>query len=47
MVRKEAPMEEPEDSSGITPEVLAEMQAAIERAMRGIRDHEAMRRAGG
>jgi hypothetical protein len=34
-----------EVSSRITPEMMAELQEAIERAMKGIRDAEAMRKA--
>jgi hypothetical protein len=33
------------DKSPIPPEVMAELQEAAERAARGIRDPEAMRRA--
>jgi hypothetical protein len=38
-------MGQPEESSQITPGMLDELRAAIERAMKGIRDPEAMRRA--
>jgi hypothetical protein len=38
-------MDQAEESSQITPEIMAELQAAIERAMKGIRDPEAMRKA--
>jgi hypothetical protein len=38
-------MDQPRDSSQFTPEIMAELQAAIERAMKGIRDPEAMRLA--
>jgi len=38
-------MDQPEASGRITPEMMAELQAAIERAMKGIRDPEAMRKA--
>ena len=38
-------MDQPEESGRITPEMMAELQAAIERAMKGIRDPEAMRKA--
>lgn len=38
-------MDQPEESGRITPEMMAELQAAIERARKGIRDPEAMRRA--
>ena len=31
--------------SDITPEMMAEMQAAIDRAMKGVRDPEAVRKA--
>jgi hypothetical protein len=31
--------------TGISPEIMAELQEAIERAMRGERDRSAMRRA--
>src|SRR5262249_49783890 len=43
MARKETTMEKPEDSAAITPELLAEMQAACQRAMKGSRDPEAIR----
>ena len=36
-------MDQLEESGPITPEIMAELQAAIERAMKGIRDPEAMR----
>lgn len=38
-------MTELKDATTFTDAELAEMQAAIERAMKGIRDPEAMRRA--
>jgi hypothetical protein len=38
-------MDQPENASEITPEIMAELQAAIERAMKGIRDPDAMRKA--
>jgi hypothetical protein len=38
-------MDQPEESGRITPEMMAELQAAIARAMTGIRDPEAMRKA--
>ena len=38
-------MDKTDDSSRITPEMMAELQEAIERAMKGIRDPEAMREA--
>jgi hypothetical protein len=38
-------MENHDESSAITPELMAELQAAVERAMTGIRDPEAMRKA--
>jgi hypothetical protein len=38
-------MDRPEASSEITPEIMAELQEAVERAMKGIRDPEAMRKA--
>jgi hypothetical protein len=38
-------MDQPRDSSQFTPDLIAELQAAIERAMKGIRDPEAMRSA--
>jgi hypothetical protein len=38
-------MDRPEESSQIPPELMEELQQAIERAMKGIRDPEAMRKA--
>jgi hypothetical protein len=38
-------MDEAKNSSRITPEMMAELQEAIERAMKGNRDQEAMRKA--
>ena len=38
-------MDKSEDPSHFTPEMMAELQEAIERAMKGIRDPEAMRKA--
>jgi hypothetical protein len=38
-------MDKTEDSPRITPEMMIELQDAIERAMKGSRDAEAMRRA--
>jgi hypothetical protein len=42
---EDSAMDQPEESGRITPEMMAELQAAIERAMKGIRDPEAMRKA--
>jgi hypothetical protein len=36
-------MDQSEESSPFTPEIMAELQEGIERAMKGIRDPEAMR----
>jgi hypothetical protein len=36
---------ETEKRTGIPPDLMAELQAAAERAARGIRDHEEMRKA--
>jgi hypothetical protein len=38
-------MEKLEGSPAITPELMAELQEAIDRAMKGIRDPEAMHEA--
>jgi hypothetical protein len=38
-------MENREKGGAITPELMAELQAAVERAMKGIRDPDAMREA--
>jgi hypothetical protein len=38
-------MDQSEESSPFTPEIMAELQEGIERAMTGIRDPEAMRKA--
>jgi hypothetical protein len=38
-------MDKPQVSTEITPEIMAELQEAVERAMKGIRDPEAMRKA--
>jgi hypothetical protein len=38
-------MDQTEESSRITPEMMIELQEAIERAMKGSRDAEAMRKA--
>ena len=38
-------MDETEGSSRIAPEMMVELQEAIERAMKGSRDAEAMRKA--
>jgi hypothetical protein len=38
-------MDQPEDHSEIKPELMAELQAAIERARKGIRDPDAMLKA--
>jgi benzoyl-CoA reductase/2-hydroxyglutaryl-CoA dehydratase subunit BcrC/BadD/HgdB len=42
---EESHMSKSEESAEITPEMMAELQEAIERAMKGIRDPEAMRKA--
>jgi hypothetical protein len=38
-------MDESEEPAGFAPEIMAELQEAIDRAMKGIRDPEAMRKA--
>ena len=38
-------MDKTEESSRITPEMMVELQEAIERAMKGSRDAKAMRKA--
>ena len=38
-------MDTTDESSRITPQMMVELQAAIERAMKGTRDAEAMRKA--
>jgi hypothetical protein len=38
-------MDQPPDTSQFTPEIMAELQLAIERAMNGAREPEAMRKA--
>ena len=38
-------MNRPEDRSQFTPELAAELQASIDRAMKGIRDPDAMQKA--
>ena len=39
-------MEKQEGAGTITPELMAELEEAIDRVMRGIRNPEAMRKAG-
>ena len=43
--RKRIIMDKIEESSRFTPELMFELQEAIERAMKGSRDAEAMRKA--
>jgi hypothetical protein len=38
-------MDQSKESSRFSPEIMAEIQEGIERAMKGIRDPEAMRKA--
>jgi hypothetical protein len=38
-------MDQSENSPHFTPEIMAELQSAVERAMQGIRDPESMRAA--
>jgi hypothetical protein len=45
MTMEDLPMDQPQDDSQFTPEIMAELQAAIERAVNGIRKPEAMRKA--
>ena len=45
MMWEDRPVDKSEESSRITPEMMAKLQEANERAMKGIRDAEAMRKA--
>ena len=45
MLWEDRPMDNTEGSSGLSPELMSEIQEAIERAMKGKRDAEAMLKA--